>query len=119
MAHPPCLFWELPAFIELLEESGFSASRHRMQWYKLLATPFLLCSIVLIAVPFSLRGQRRGGVLSTIFLGILSGFVLFLVSQALHALGEGEQLPAMLAAWTPAGVSSMIGIAILLHQEDG
>lgn len=112
-------FWELPGFIALLEESGFSAAKHRMQWYKLLSTPFLLCAIVLIAVPFSLRAQRRGGVLATVFLGVLSGFLLFLMSQALHALGEGEQLPALLAAWTPAGVSSMLGVAILLHQEDG
>lgn len=112
-------FWDLPDFIALLEKSGFTAQRHWMQWHKLLALPFLLCAVVLIAAPFSLKIQRQGGVLVTVLLGVCSGFLLFLMSQTLHALGEGSQIPVMLAAWTPVLVSAMIGVSLLLHQEDG
>ena len=32
-------FWKLPGFVGLLEQSGFSSSRHRMHWYRLLSAP--------------------------------------------------------------------------------
>jgi lipopolysaccharide export system permease protein len=35
------------------------------------------------------------------------------------ALGLSATIPVILAAWTPAGVSSMLGAAMLLHLEDG
>jgi lipopolysaccharide export system permease protein len=34
-------------------------------------------------------------------------------------LGLGSNVPVILAAWTPAGVSLMAGLAMLLHLEDG
>ena len=54
-------FWDLPGFIALLEQSGFPAQRHRLHFNVLLARPFLLCAMVLVAATFSLRMQRRGG----------------------------------------------------------
>src|SRR6266550_4729422 len=54
-------FWDLPGFIGLLEQSGFSADRHRLHFNVLLARPFLFCAMVLVAATFSLRMQRRGG----------------------------------------------------------
>jgi lipopolysaccharide export system permease protein len=51
--------------------------------------------------------------------GIGTGFVLFVVSSLVGALGQSATIPVALAAWTPAAVSSMLGIAMLLHLEDG
>jgi lipopolysaccharide export system permease protein len=28
-------------------------------------------------------------------------------------------VPIMLAAWTPAGISTLVGLAMLFHLEDG
>ncbi|MCH8890357.1 MAG: LptF/LptG family permease [Myxococcales bacterium] len=55
-------FWDIPAFIRPLESAGFTAHRHRLYWHALLATPVLLCAMVLIAATFSLRPARRGGI---------------------------------------------------------
>lgn len=112
-------FWELPAFIELLDRSGFSAHRHRMQLHKLLASPLLLCSMVLIAATFSLRAQRRGGTMGLIVLGVVTGFLLYFLSDLVFALGLSNSIPLVLAAWTPACVSAMLGTALLFHMEDG
>jgi lipopolysaccharide export system permease protein len=35
------------------------------------------------------------------------------------AIGLSGTIPVVLAAWTPAGVSLMLGVAMLLHLEDG
>ncbi len=112
-------FWSLPGFIELLNEAGFSAVRHKLQLHRLLATPFLLVAMVLLAATFSLRPQRRGNVTLVIFSGVLAGFLLYFLSNFVFALGLSTRIPVVLAAWTPAGVSMMLGVATLLHLEDG
>lgn len=112
-------FWELPGFISLLESSGFSAQRHRLYFHALLARPFLFTAMVLIAATFSLRMQRRGGTTPMIVGGIASGFLLYFLSDVVFALGLSATIPVALAAWTPAGVSWLLGASMLLHLEDG
>lgn len=112
-------FWDLPGFIQMLEAAGFSALRHRLYWHSLLASPLLLCAMVLIAATFTLRLTRRGGTALIIAGGVLAGFVLYFLSDVVLALGLSASIPVALAAWTPAGVSTMLGLAMLLHLEDG
>lgn len=112
-------FWELPGFISLLDSAGFSASRHRLYWHSLLAVPLLLSAMVLVAASFSLRPARRGGIAVLIGSGVIFGFLLFFLSDVVMALGLSATIPAVLAAWTPAGFSLLIGLAVLLHLEDG
>ncbi len=111
--------WNLPEFIELLENAGFSATPHKLQFHRLLATPLLLAALVLLAASFSLRSQRRGRVGLVILGGVLSGFLLYFVSNIVFALGLSGDIPVILAAWTPASVTLMLGVAVLLHLEDG
>jgi lipopolysaccharide export system permease protein len=112
-------FWGLPRFIKILEETGFSALPHRLQLHTLIAEPVLLIAMVMIAASFSMRLTRRGGAPLLIGAGVLTTFLLFIVTEVVHAIGLGGGVPVILAAWTPAGVSLMAGIALLMHLEDG
>lgn len=112
-------FWDLPRFIELAEAAGFSAKRYRLHWYSLLATPFLLCTMVLIGATFSLRVRRLGGVTQLVLAGMLSGFLLFFLSDLSLALGISGIVPPFLAAWSPAFIAMLLGLAALFHLEDG
>ncbi len=112
-------FWTLPGFIDTLELAGFSAIRHRLHWHSLLASPLLMCAMVLIAATFSLRHTRRGGTTSIIIGGIFTGFMLYFFSNMVFALGLSDSIPVALAAWSPSGVASLLGLAMLLHLEDG
>ena len=112
-------FWELPGFISLLDAAGFSASRHRLYWHSLLAAPLLLAAMVFVAASFSLRPARRGGIAALVGSGVIFGFLLFFLSDVVMALGLSATIPAVLAAWMPAGFSLLVGLSILLHLEDG
>ncbi|MGA0393558.1 MAG: LPS export ABC transporter permease LptG [Rhodospirillales bacterium] len=112
-------FWALPNFIETLENSGFSAVRHRLHWHSLLAAPFLMCAMVLLAATFTLRHTRRGGTTYIIAGGVMTGFLLYFFSDVVFALGLSDSIPVTLAAWTPSGVAMLLGLAMLLHLEDG
>jgi lipopolysaccharide export system permease protein len=41
------------------------------------------------------------------------------MSDLVYALGLSTRVPIVLAAWAPAVVSSLLGVALLLHLEDG
>ena len=112
-------FWALPAFIETLEQAGFTARRHLLHWHSLFALPLLLCATVIIAATFSLRLNRRGGLGLLAIGGVLAGFLLYFLTDLVLALGASGAIPVALAAWTPAGVSSLLGLAMLFHLEDG
>lgn len=112
-------FWQLPSFIASLEAAGFSAVRHRLHWQSVLATPLLLIAMVLIAATFSLRMTRRGGTGYMLAGGVLTGFLLYFLSDVVAALGLAGTIPVTMAAWTPAGVCTLLGVTTLLYLEDG
>lgn len=112
-------FWALPAFISVLEKAGFSALRHRLYWNSQLASPLLLCAMILLAAMFSLRPVRRGGTSFMVVGGIASGFLLYFLSDVVSALGVSARIPVSLAAWSPAVVSCLLGTSVLFHLEDG
>nr|WP_283949474.1 LPS export ABC transporter permease LptG [Limobrevibacterium gyesilva] len=111
--------WALPGFISLLERSGFSAIRHRLQFQTLLALPLLAGTMSLLAAGFSMRPSRRGGVARMIGSGVAAGFALFVVSKVAEEFGQSGALPPVLAAWAPAASGLMLAVALLLHLEDG
>ncbi len=112
-------FWQLPSFIRTLEKAGFSALRHRMYWHGTLASPFLLCAMIFVAAVFSLRLPRRGGVVTLIVAGVVTGFMVHFLTKLIYSLGQSGEMPVELAAWAPAMIALMIGIGLLLHFEDG
>ena len=112
-------FWNLPQFIRTLEANGFPAVRHRLHYQSLMSQPLLYFAMVLFAAAFSLRLPRRGGAMAMVTGGVLTGFVLFVLTDVVRTFGMSETIPLMMAAWSPAGISLLLGIAALLHLEDG
>lgn len=112
-------FWKLPKFIRLLENSGFSSSRHRLHWHGLLAVPVVFFAMVLIGAAFSMRHLRFGG-LGYMALGcVLSGFGYFFLSDLAAALGASDAVPVLIAAWAPPVSAVLFALGLLLHLEDG
>ncbi|MEQ9491036.1 MAG: LPS export ABC transporter permease LptG [Alphaproteobacteria bacterium] len=112
-------FWELPGFIETLDNAGFSAIEHRLHFQTLLSNPLLLCAMVLVAAIFSLRATQRVATGHMVLGGVFCGFAFFFATQLVHALGLSATVPVALAAWMPGGVTLMLGITAILHMEDG
>lgn len=113
-------FWELPGFIAFFESAGFSARAHRLYWYGLIASPVLLCAMTLMAAVFSVNPNTRSGRgLMHVIGGIGVGFLIYFFSRLTLALGTTATLPPLLAAWSPTVITILLGVAALLHLEDG
>ena len=112
-------FWELPGYIQIAEHSGLVAAGYRLQLQKLLARPFLMAAMVLLAAAVSLRFFRFGGVQKMVLSGVAAGFLLYVLSKVTEDLSKAELMHPVTAAWLPVLVGGVTGVIALLYQEDG
>ena len=112
-------FWHLPGYIQTLEETGFDASALRVHYHNLLSQPLFFVAMILLAAIVSMRPPRQRQGLFLFGSGVFMGFVVFFMSSFLQALGASQQLPVVLAAWSPALICFMLGISAVINLEDG
>ena len=112
-------FWQLPAYIALAEGAGLPAHNYRLQFQSLLARPVLLFAMVLIAATVSLRVFRFGNIGRMILGGVIAGFLLYVLSELAGDFGTAGIVDAAVAAWSPAVIAVLLGVTVLLYQEDG
>jgi len=112
-------FWDLPQYIKTAEHAGLAAAGYRLQLQKLLARPFLLAAMVLLAAAVSLRFFRFGGGQKMVLSGVAAGFLLYVLSKVTEDLSKAELMHPVAAAWLPVLVGGVTGFIALLYQEDG
>jgi len=112
-------FWQLPGYIRSSESSGFATAGYRLQYHKLLAQPFLLAAMVMLAAAVSLRFFRMGGVQKMVLSGVGAGFLLYVLSKVTEDLSKAELMHPIASAWLPVCVGGLTGFLALLYQEDG
>ena len=104
---------ELRAYIRDLQQSGFDVVRLRVQLQKKLAFPLITLVMAILAIPFALSAGRRGA-LTGVAVALLIGVVYWMTSGLFEAMGNVNQLPAALAAWSPDIIFGMAGAYMVL-----
>jgi lipopolysaccharide export system permease protein len=112
-------FWDLPGYIRAAQAAGFSAARYQLYLYTLYALPALFAAMVFMAASFSLRPGRDGGMAKIILFSAACGFGVFFFQDLTIVLGRSGAVPILLAATAPALASILIGMTLVLSQEDG
>ncbi len=77
-----------------------------------LALPWTCLVVVCIAAPLGI-GYSRRGVLSSVAAAVILVFSMNFLVHLFLALGEGDRVPAWIAAWTPNIVFAAIGLYLL------
>jgi LPS export ABC transporter permease LptG/LPS export ABC transporter permease LptF len=101
-------FDELKAYIRELEQGGFDVVRLKVQLYKKISFPLITLVMSILAIPFALSAGRQGalrGVATAIGIAV----VYWLTSGLFEAMGDVNQLPAALAAWSPDVIFALAG----------
>ena len=112
-------FFDLGRKIEAAKSFGFPTNAMETQFHSLLSLPLLLVAMTLIAACVSLKFSRFNQSRAVILGGILSGFMLYVVTVLVKAFGSSGVVPPFVAAWLPVVIAMSLGATILLHQEDG
>ena len=110
--------WKIPEFIMLLEESGFSATKHDIYFYKTIFLPLYLIGLILIAGSFTIKFTKTIAEKSLLILSAaIIGFLIYILSETIYSLGIANKLPTLLASLSPSIITIMIGIYFVIHFE--
>jgi len=112
-------FWRLPRFIRQTQAAGLDASRYRMRWHALMATPALFVAMSLIGAVVCLRLQRMGGTSQLLAIGSLGAIGLYFFTQFSTSLGATGAAPPIVAAWSPPLFVLFCTLAYIAYREDG
>jgi LPS export ABC transporter permease LptG/LPS export ABC transporter permease LptF len=104
---------ELGNYIRDLQQSGFDVVRLRVQLAKKLAFPLITLVMAILAVPFALSAGRRGA-LTGVAIALSIAIVYWVTSNLFEAMGNLNQLPPALAAWSPDVIFGMAGAYLVL-----
>jgi len=105
---------ELRGYIDDMQQSGFDTVRLKVQLQKKIAFPVIALVMAVLAIPFAASG-RRGGALVGIAVALAIGVVYWMTSGLFEAMGNANQLPALLAAWAPDFIFGLAGGYMLLR----
>ena len=105
-------FQELASYIKELQQSGFDTVRLQVQFHKKFAVPLFAVIMALLSIPFAFIAANRGAMAGV---GVSFGIAVayWAVSQLFEQVGNVNQLPAVIAAWSPDAVFSLAGLYFL------
>ncbi len=107
-------FGELTRYIQDLRQSGFDTRRLSVQLNRKLAYPVITLVMALLAMPFAFSTGKRGGV-AGFAVAILLAVLYLGTSSFFEAMGNFNQLPPTLAAWSPDLLFALAGSWLLLR----
>jgi LPS export ABC transporter permease LptF/LPS export ABC transporter permease LptG len=105
---------ELRDYIDDLQQSGFDTVRLRVQLQKKISYPLITLVMAVLAIPFAVTG-RTGGALAGVAIAIGIAVIYLGTAGLFEAMGNANQLPAVLAAWSPNIVFGLATSYLLLR----
>jgi LPS export ABC transporter permease LptF/LPS export ABC transporter permease LptG len=107
---------ELRAYIDELSRSGFDVVRLSVQLYRKFSFPLIAFVVALIGIPFSFSAGRKGA-LSGMAVSIGIAIIYWSTSSLFEAMGNLNQLPPVVAAWSPDVLFGLGGVYLLLRMR--
>jgi LPS export ABC transporter permease LptG/LPS export ABC transporter permease LptF len=105
-------FQELQQYIADLKQSGFDTVRLQVQFYRKFSVPLFAFIMALISVPFAFLAGNRGAMAGVgISLGIAVAY--WSMNQLFEQIGNVNQLPPALAAWSPDVLFTLSGMYLM------
>jgi LPS export ABC transporter permease LptG len=109
-------FRQLGRYISELDRSGFDTVRLRVQFHKKFSTPMFAAIMALLAAPFAFLAGHRGAMAGV---GVSFGVAIayWSVSLLFAQIGNLNQLPPAVAAWSPDAVFTLAGMYLFARMR--
>ncbi len=105
---------ELDRYIRSLRQGGFDVVRLSVEFYRKFSYPLVALVVALIGIPFAFTAGRKGA-LAGVALSIAIAIAFWSASSLFQALGNLNQLPPAVAAWSPDILFALGGAYLMLH----
>jgi lipopolysaccharide export system permease protein len=109
-------FQQLEAYIVDLQQSGFDTVRLRVQLYNKFSVPLFALIMAMISVPFAFLVGNRGAMAG---IGVSIGIAMAYwgIGKLFEQIGNANQLPPTVAAWSPDALFALAGVYLLLRMR--
>jgi LPS export ABC transporter permease LptG/LPS export ABC transporter permease LptF len=109
-------FEELGRYIGELQAIGLDTTPLRVQYYKKFSVPLFALIMAILSVPFAFIAGNRGAMTGV---GISFGIAIayWTVGTLFEQVGDMNQLPAVMAAWSPDVIFSFAGLYFMARMK--
>jgi LPS export ABC transporter permease LptG/LPS export ABC transporter permease LptF len=109
-------FQELGTYIHELRASGLETTPLQVQYYKKFSVPLFALIMALLSIPFAFVAGNRGAMTGV---GISFGIAIayWVVGTLFDQIGDLNQLPAAMAAWSPDVLFSLAGLYFMARMR--
>jgi lipopolysaccharide export LptBFGC system permease protein LptF len=109
-------FKELAQYIGELKTSGLDTIPLQVQYYKKFAVPLFALIMAILSIPFAFIAGNRGAMTGVgISLGVAIAY--WTVGTLFEQIGDLNQLPAVMAAWSPDIIFSLAGLYLMARMK--
>ena len=109
-------YLQLQQYIGDLKQSGFDTVRLQVQFYRKFSVPLFAIIMAMIAVPFGFLVGNRGA-MAGIGVGIAIAIIYWGTGILFEKIGDVNQLPPAMAAWSPDLLFSMAGLYLIMRMR--
>ena len=110
-------FKELFRYIERQKAAGADTKQTEVKFHSKISLGFIPMIMCILAVPFSVRNRREGGVARDIGLCLGLTFFYWLFYSVGLSLGSNGALPPIVAAWLPSVVFGGLAGALIFRDR--
>ncbi len=109
-------FEELAQYIGELKASGLDTIPLQVQYYKKFAVPLFALIMAILSIPFAFIAGNRGAMTGV---GISFGVAIayWTIGTLFEQVGDLNQLPAVMAAWSPDIIFSLAGLYLMARMK--
>ena len=109
-------FSELGQYIRELQAEGMETTPLQVQYYKKFAVPLFALIMAILSIPFAFIAGNRGAMTGV---GISFGIAIayWTVGTLFDQVGDLNQLPAAMAAWSPDILFSLAGLYFMARMK--
>ena len=101
---------ELRSLIKRREHAGFATTAHRLELHSRSAQPLSAVVLVLLALPWATRPDRRRTLASTLGYGVVAVGLYLSVSQIFRVLATGHDIAPIWGAWGAPALSGALSV---------
>lgn len=109
--------FELPKIIKEMENSGVSTKKFKIYFHGQLVQPFIFSAMVMFACFFGISNHRNIYSQIKIFLGIIFGLFVFLLSSIILNLGAAGLISIFEATWLVGVIYVSLGLLLIYRKE--
>lgn len=109
-------YTELAHYIHELKTAGMETVPLQVQYYKKFSTPLFALIMALLSVPFAFVAGNRGA-MTGVGISFAIAIIYWTLNTAFEQMGDLNQLPPVMAAWSPDIIFSLWGLYLMARMR--